>query len=334
MIDLAEHVEILSPEPDRIKKNCLVIGATGFVGSHLLSYLEATTDMNLYATKLPQEISCVRPESRVLFFDLDILSEEATNSLIESIKPDVLIHLAAQSSVGLSFSKPALTADINVRGCIHVLEAVRAYVNQCTILIIGSSEQYGVVPPACQPIHEDMSLVPQSPYAITKMAAELFSRMYVDQYKMKIIMVRAFNHIGPGQSPLFVVSDFAKQIAEIEKGIRTPVLRVGNLTAKRDFTDVRDIVRGYVSLVEGGRPGEVYNIGSGRSLSVQYILDTLISLSNVEVKIEIDPEKIRPTDAPDIYADIHKIQTDTSWTAKIAIEQSLLDTLNYWRETV
>lgn len=312
----------------------LVIGAAGFVGRHLLRHLSKDASLDVCATKLGFETIDTSEYPDVRVFDLDITLPDTTAGLLQEIHPDVIIHLAAQSSVGLSFKKPELTMNINVMGSLRVMEAVKAVCPGCTVLMVGSSEQYGPVPPELLPVRETTRLEPVSPYAISKMAVESLASLYVKSYGLKFIMVRAFNHIGPGQLPLFVVSDFARQIAVIEKGEAEPVIQVGNLTALRDFTDVRDIVRGYRSLTLSGRPGEVYNIGSGHSVTVQYILDTLLSYSRVPIKVEADPDKFRPVDVPEIRADITKIQTDTDWQPEIPLETSLLDSLNYWRSHV
>jgi len=312
----------------------LVIGAAGFVGKHLLRHLSADFTLTVHATKLPFETIDTTDFQSVRVWDLDITLSDTTRILLNEIKPDIIIHLAAQSSVGLSFTKPELTMNINVMGSLRVMEAVREVCPACTVLMVGSSEQYGPVSEDLQPVAETTRLEPVSPYAISKMAVEQMAALYVRSYGLKFIMVRAFNHIGPGQLPLFVVSDFARQIALIEKGSAEPVMRVGNLSAKRDFTDVRDIVRGYRMLSLTGRPGEVYNIGSGKSVPVQHILDTLLSYSKIPIEVVVDPAKFRPVDVPEIRADISKIQTDTNWKTEIPLETSLLDSLNYWRTHV
>ena len=312
----------------------LVIGAAGFVGGHLLRHLSGDPSLSICATKLPFETIDTAACPQVRVFDLDIIAPDSTRVLLEELRPATIIQLAAQSSVGLSFEKPELTMNINVIGSLHVMEAVRSACPDCTVLMVGSSEQYGPVPQELQPVKETTRLDPVSPYAISKTAAESMAALYVKSYDLKILLVRAFNHIGPGQMPLFVVSDFARQIAMIEKNQMEPVMRVGNLSALRDFTDVRDIVRGYRMLTLTGRPGQVYNIGSGKSVPIQSILDILVSYAKVPVRIEVDPAKFRPVDVPEIRADITKIQADTKWCPEIPLETSLLDSLNYWRNHV
>ena len=175
-------------------------------------------------------------------------------------------------------------------------------------------------------------LRPGNIYAATKACQNMIGSIYSKAYDMDLMMVRAFNHIGPGQAPMFVVSDFCKQVAEIEKGLREPVMKVGNLAAKRDFTDVRDVVKAYVKLIQTGVASETYNVGSGEAKSIQQILDTIVSMSDCEIKVEIDPNKLRPVDVPIIEADITKLRELTGWKPEITLEQTIRETLDYWRE--
>lgn len=202
------------------------------------------------------------------------------------------------------------------------------------ILMIGSGEEYGYISPETVPIQEETILHPGNIYAATKACQNMLSKIYSDAYQMDIIMVRAFNHIGPAQSPIFVVSDFCKQVAEIEKGKREAVIRVGNLSAYRDFTDVRDVVAAYALLIEKGKKGETYNVGSGKAIQIQSILKELLQLSSVEIKIEVDEAKLRPIDVPIIEADIKKLVETTGWKRKYELTDTLKETLNYWRQTV
>lgn len=315
-------------------KRILLIGGSGFVGKHLLREIQTQMPEAFQVTKLPTETISDSDLSGAKVVDLDILSEIDTKKCIREFEPDYIFHLAAQSSVGLSFQKPELTIQINLIGLLHILEAVREFVPSCRLLLIGSSEQYGIVSSSQMPIHEDVPVSPVSPYAVSKMAAEALAQTYKKSYGIQPIMVRAFNHIGPGQAAGFVVSDFARQIARIEHGLQESVIRVGNLSAKRDFTDVRDIVRAYRILMLQGKTGEVYNIGSGKSRSVQSVLDILLSFSQKAIRVEIDKEKMRPAEIPYIQADTKKIQEDTGWMPEITIEASLQDALSYWRINV
>lgn len=308
----------------------LVIGAAGFVGGYLIEEMHSC-GMEAYATKLPHE----RLEhAHALVYDLDILDKEAIVALLLEIRPDYIFHLAAQSSVGLSWKNPGLTVDVNIKGSINVMDAVRELYYKPRVLLIGSGEEYGHIRPGETPIREDNLLRPGNIYAATKACQNMIGSIYAQAYDMQLMMVRSFNHIGPGQAPMFVVSDFCKQVAEIEKGLREPVMYVGNLAAKRDFTDVRDVVKAYVKLIMQGVPGETYNMGSGHAVEIRGILDRIISLSEKEIRVEIDPNKIRPVDVPIIEADITKLHELTGWKPQIELEQTIRDTLNYWREHV
>ena len=310
----------------------LIIGGGGFVGRYLAEHLVQDCGWETFLTKLPKENVEVEGCEA---YNLDILDKDAVEALLVRLKPDAILHLAAQSSVAYSWKNPQLTADINIHGCLNVLDAVRSVPGYAPkILLIGSGEEYGVLPENTSLVSETTPVHPANPYAITKLAQNLFGELYAKAYDMHIMMVRAFNHIGPGQLPQFVVSDFCKQVAEIEAGKKEPVMYVGNLAAKRDFTDVRDVVRAYALLVQKGTPGETYNVGSGHAHEIREILDLIISFSPREIRVEIDPNKIRPVDVPIIEADITKLNAATGWKPQIPLEQTIQETLDYWRERV
>ncbi|MBP0963767.1 MAG: GDP-mannose 4,6-dehydratase [Oscillospiraceae bacterium] len=313
----------------------LVIGAGGFVGGYLISELSGR-GWEVCATKLPHEKINIFSGNAVSYgtSDLDILDENAVAELLGSFKPDCIFHLAAQSSVALSWKKPALTADINIKGCINLLEAVRSAGISPRILFIGSSEEYGYAANRPEPVDENVRPEPANIYAITKLTQNMIGELYCKAYGMDIISVRAFNHIGPGQLPQFVVADFCRQAAEIKAGTREPVIHVGNLSAKRDFTDVRDIVRAYAELSEKGRGGETYNVGSGHAVSIQSVLDKIIELSGVEIKVDVDKTRFRPVDVPFIEADVTKLKIDTGWERNISLEKSVRDILAYFQGKV
>lgn len=311
-------------------KKGLVIGAAGFVGNYLINEMHAN-DMEVYATKLSHE-QLDNPYATV--YDLDIMNKDAIVALLFELRPDYIFHLAAQSSVGLAWKNPGLTIDVNIKGSVNVMDAVRELFYKPRVLLIGSGEEYGHIRPGETPISEENSLRPGNIYAATKACQNMIGNIYSKAYDMELMMVRAFNHIGPGQLPMFVVSDFCKQVAEIEKGLREPVMKVGNLAAKRDFTDVRDVVKAYVKLIEVGVPGETYNVGSGNAQAIQEILNLIVSLSKVEIAVEIDPNKLRPVDVPIIEADITKINELTGWKPEIPLQQTIQETLDYWRARV
>lgn len=312
----------------------LVIGGAGFVGKHLIEFLCSQKGLEVYATKLLSENIEAIGINQEYIYNLDVTNKSQVLEVIQMVMPDYIFHLAAQSSVLLSWKEPTLTYNINVIGTINVLEVIRLLNLQTRILLIGSAEQYGAIREEDLPIKEELEIKPTNPYAVTKASQEMVAKMYVKAYGMSIIMVRAFNHIGPGQGSMFVISDFAKQIAEIDKGIREPIIFVGNLNAKRDFTDVRDIVRGYWMLVQKGKIGEVYNIGSGKSYEIRQILDMLICLSNNRINVIVDEKKLRPIDIGELRSDINKIRKDTEWQPEIELCKTLEDVIEYWRSIV
>lgn len=311
-------------------KKGLVIGAAGFVGNYLINEMHES-GIEAYATKLPHEIF-ENPHAAV--YDLNILDKNAIVELLLDIRPDYIFHLAAQSSVGLAWKNPQLTVDVNIKGSINVMDAIRELFYKPRVLLIGSGEEYGHILPEETPIKEDNRLRPGNIYAATKACQNMIGSIYAKAYDMDLMLVRAFNHIGPGQLPLFVVSDFCKQVAEIEVGLREPVMKVGNLAAKRDFTDVRDVVKAYVALVQEGKAGETYNVGRGRAWAIQDILNMIIEKSTESINVEVDPAKIRPVDVPIIEADITKIQELTGWKPIIPIEQTIQETLDFWRRSL
>lgn len=306
----------------------LIIGAAGFVGGYLINEL-AGAENDVHATCLPNEkIS----NSRCSVHNMDILDIQAVKSVLDEVQPDVIFHLAAQSSVALSWKKPQLTADINIKGTINVLEAVReSKKKDMRILLIGSGEEYGFIREGACPISENEPLNPGNIYAATKACQGMLGEIYFRAYKQDIIMVRAFNHSGPGQLPIFVISDFCRQISEIEKGAKAPEITVGNLSAMRDFTDVRDVVRAYRLLSEKGTSGRTYNVGRGKAVMIQDILDTALSMAKCSITVRHDPSKMRASDIPIIEPDVSRIFEDTGWNAEISIEQTIKDTLEYWR---
>lgn len=311
-------------------KKALIIGGAGFVGKHLArqlhqeGYAVSVTKLPFESPDLPFADTC----------DLDILDAEAVRELLQKLQPDCLFHLAAQASAAVSWQKPALTVDINVKGAVNVLEAVRLLEVRPRVLLIGSSEEYGRVTEAECPITEAQEVRPGNIYAATKVCQEMIGRLYAEAYGMDVMATRSFNHVGPGQLPIFVVSDFCRQVALIEAGRQEPVIRVGNLAAKRDFTDVRDVVRAYVLLMEKGQRGESYNVGTGRALSVQELLDAILRLSTAEIRVERDEKRFRPLDAPLNVADVSKLRAATGWEPRIDIGDTLRDTLDHWRTNI
>ncbi len=312
-------------------EKALIIGAGGFVGPYLAEHLSEEYGMQVYATELSRNgFKDIKAE----VFHLDILNKEEIVDCLYKIRPDYIFHLAAQSSVALSWKNPGITIDVNIKGSVNVLDSVRELYYKPRVLLIGSGEEYGHIAPGETPIAEDNHLRPGNLYAATKVCQNMIGTIYATAYDMELIMVRAFNHIGPKQACIFVVSDFCRQVVEIEKGLREPVMMVGNLKAMRDFTDVRDVVRAYALLAKHGRAGETYNVGSGHAVEIKAILDMIIAQSEVEVEVKIDPNKIRPVDVPIIEADTKKLHEATGWEQKIPLEQTIYETMEYWRQQI
>ncbi|WP_129599754.1 GDP-mannose 4,6-dehydratase [Anaerophilus nitritogenes] len=309
----------------------LITGINGFVGRYLAEYLLAK-NIEVYGTYFGDMNEDELSEVNLL--RMDISNQYEVDKVIKKIQPNYVFHLAAQSSASISWKEPKKTIEVNVNGTLNLLESIRQLDNKCRILLIGSSEEYGFVNLEDIPVNEEQSLKPGNPYAVSKIAQSMIGQVYARAYNMDVIIVKAFNHIGPKQSPTFVVSDFSKRIAEIEKGKIPPVLKVGNLEAERDFTDVRDIVRAYYEIILKGKKGEVYNVGSGNSYKIQEILDTLLSLAKINIKVEKDPNRMRPSDIPIIRCDHSKVIDITEWKPEYKIEKTLSDVLNYWRQTV
>lgn len=304
---------------------CLVIGAAGFVGGYLIDELKSQ-NYEVYATKLAHE-TVLNTNAEVI--DLDITKPNAVQEIIEKINPEVIFHLAAQSSVKISWEKPALTANINIIGAINIFESVKNFNKNIKIIVIGSSEEYGKIDYS-EPVTEDTNTNPSNIYAITKLTQEQIAKTYVSAYGMDIVMTRSFNHIGAKQLPNFVVADFCNQVARIEKGLQEPIIRVGNLSASRDFTNVKDVVSAYVILAKNGVAGEIYNVGSGEPVKIEDILNIILSYSSAKIKVEIDSSKFRPIDVPVICADVKKLQS-LGWKRKISLSNSIEEVLNYYR---
>ncbi len=305
----------------------LIIGGAGFVGGYLIDRVLLTGEVT--ATKLPNE-KIDRQDIRAV--DLQVTDAEAVKALLKRERPDRIYHLAAISSVSLSWKQPLLTVDVNIKGAINLLDAVRELDYRPRVLLIGSGEEYGAASEDELPIGEDNALRPDNIYAVTKICQNMIGGLYAKAYGLDVMMVRAFNHCGPGQADFFVVSDFARQIAEAEAGKREPVLRVGNLSARRDFTDVRDVVRAYELLMQNGSAGETYNVGSGHAIAIKDILYKLTALSKTDIRVETDEKKFRPVDVPVIEADTSKLAGATGWSPAIPLDVTLADTLEYWRK--
>jgi len=311
----------------------LITGADGFVGGHLAEYLLHDVKTEVLGLGLrPAEPGA--PWMKGEYRQCDILDREAVREAVLSYRPGFVFHLAAQSSVGRSWEQWELTCRVALEGQRNLLEALREAGCGARVHVACSAEEYGRVGEDELPLTEESPLRPATPYAFSKVLQDYLAVFYHQAYGMPVIRTRAFNQTGPGQSPDFVVSDFARQVALIEAGRAEPVIRVGNLEARRDFSDVRDLARAYWGLLEKGEPGGVYNVCSGRVLSVREILDMLLGLSGRDIEILQDEKKMRPLDIPVLRGDNSRMRSVTGWEPSIPVERTLADVLDWWRGQV
>ncbi len=298
----------------------LITGSEGFVGKYLRAEMEAAgyevTGLDLVAGERTRTA--------------DLLDPAAADALLAELQPDVIIHLAGQADVGKSWKIPAKTFEVNVLAAICLMDAMRAHCPGGTLVLVGSSDEYGNLREAGTSVSEETPVNPMTPYAVSKIAQEQMGRAYTRAYGLKICMTRSFNHGGAGQRTGFMIPDFASGIVRVERGEAEAVC-VGNLSSKRDFTHVKDVVRAYRLIAEKGKPGEVYNVGSGETHSAGEILDKLIALANCPVPVRQDPARMRPSDTPVIRCDRTKLTRDTGWVPEIGLDRILEDTLEYYR---
>lgn len=317
------------------KKIALITGVTGFVGSYMAELLLSQKfEVHGLCRWRSRKENVDHINSRIHLVEGDLLDAHSLQDLIMNVRPTHIFHLAAQSYVPASWTSPAVTLEINIVGPCNLFEAVRAAQIDPLIQIACSSEEYGLVKPDEVPIKETNPLRPLSPYAVSKVAMDYLGYQYFKSYNMKIVRTRGFNHTGPRRGEVFAESSFAKQIAEVEKGKKEPVILVGNLEAERDYTDVRDMVKGYLLAVEKGESGEVYNICSGKAVKIKKVLDTLLSYSKVKVEVKQDPTRMRPSDVPILLGDNSKFVKQTGWRPEIPFEKTMEDLLNYWRKKI
>jgi len=317
----------------------LITGITGFVGSHLAEYCLNIEGAEVYGTilshHLGDELSRVENiKNKIVILECDLTNRVAIQRVLDKVRPDKIFHLAAQSFVPTSWQSPEDTLYNNIISELNIFEVIRDVGINPIIQIAGSSEEYGLVYEKELPVREENPLRPLSPYGVSKVAQDTLACQYYHSYGLKTIVTRGFNHEGPRRGSQFVTSSFAKQIVEIEKGKKDPVIFTGNLESKRDYSDVRDVVNAYWLATEKCKFGEPYNICSGKAWSIKSVLDFLISKSTKkDIKIENDPARMRPSDVPILVGDCTKFKQQTGWEPQIPFERTLQDTLDYWRKT-
>ena len=341
----------------------LITGITGMAGSFLAEYLaDEHPDVEVFGTfrwrskldnlqelRLRDKLNVLDEGQRIIdetslqrfvkprhvtVIDCELQDASAVRGVIRAVRPDRIFHLAAQSFVPTSWTAPAATLSNNIISQVNLFEAVRDAKVDPIIHIAGSSEEYGLVYPDEAPIHESNPLRPLSPYAVSKVGQETLAIQYFRSYGLKTIVTRGFNHTGPRRGQVFATSSFAKQIAEIEAGLRQPVIDVGDLESRRDWTDTRDMVRAYWAATERAEPGEVYNVGQGTCISVGDMLNILLSHSHMQIAVEQDPSRMRPSYVRLMWANVDKFKKATGWEPRIPFETTMNDLLGYWRERV
>ncbi len=298
----------------------LITGDAGFVGGHLAQLLSQKRGARI--TGLTHD------------FKTDICDATRLPKILKRFKPDRIFHLAAQASVAASWKEAKLTFDVNIAGTLNLLNAVHVSCPKARVLVTGSAEEYGLSAHTKRPLKENAPLKPISPYAVSKAAQSLLAHQFVTSHGLFVVRTRAYNHFGPGQSPSFVASDFARQVASIEAGLQKPVMEVGFLDAYRDFTDVRDVVRAYSMLLEHGESGDVYNVCSGRAHSVRQILEFYLKQSSATIAVVQKGSRLRTADLARLVGDPGKLRALTGWKPSIAFERTLSDTLTYWRQKI
>lgn len=325
----------MTQDPQRI----LITGYGGFVSPYLIEgcarRYPATHLFGLSHAASQREVEGASPaHASVTALAGDITDGERMRDVLREARPDLVFHLAAASSGAASWRDPAAAMTINAIGFTRLVEAIQREGLTPRVIVAGSGEQYGVVPPEGNPISEETPFSPANPYAVSKVAQDQLALLFHRAYGMDIIRARAFNHFGPGQSPEFVIASFARQIALMEVGKLEPILKVGNLTSERDFLPVTSVVQAYLALAEHGKGGEAYNVGSGVARSIHSMLDTLLGMATVSIETTVDPERFRPVEAPLLCADTRKIERETGWRPDDRMAQALRDTLDYWRDAV
>ncbi len=315
----------------------LITGITGFVGSHMAEFcLNREENLKIFGTRRWRSpMDNIRHiADKIELVECDLQDSNSVLQMMDHVRPDWIFHLAAQSYVKASWKSPGDTISNNIMSQLNVLESMKALKLNCALQLAGSSEEYGLVHPDEVPIRETNPLRPLSPYAVSKVGQDMMAYQYYKSYGFPLVRTRAFNHSGPRRGHVFVESNFARQIVRIKKGLAEPVIKVGNLLARRDYTDVRDVVRAYWLALEKGQPGEVYNIASGRAYAIREVLNMLLDMAEMEIQVEEDPDRLRPSDVPLLLGDYSKFRDATGWEPVIPLDKTLKDILDYWMANI
>lgn len=319
-------------------KKVLITGITGFAGSHLMDYILENTDYEVYGLKrMNSNLRNINHAlDKITLFDGDLLDESSLISVLKKVQPDQIYHLGALSWVTPSWDMPAVYMQTNAIGTINLFEAMRVVGCKARVLTSATPEEFGDVPPEMIPITEETRIKPINPYAASKAAQDMVCITYHASYDMDIVRTRAFNHEGPRRYIHGAIASFAHQIARIERGLQEPVIKVGNLSATRNFTDIRDTVRAYFLAMEKGVSGELYVVGTDQIHTMKEVLDLLIQHSPMaaEIKVEVDPARVRPTELMTFIGDYSKFKNATGWEMKYTLDETLETVLNYWREFI
>ena len=314
-----------------LKTRVLITGLAGFVGGHLARELAARGDQELFGTVRGPDAPTGLPLPGDRISSCDILDRPAVEDLVERVKPQCIYHLAGKADLGASWDEPEETLRMNAIGALNVIRAVLKTSPDCRLLFVSTAGVYGPMSAGDDPLRENSPVAPLDPYSVSKASAELLCFQYFASHRLQVVVARPFNHVGPGQSARFLIGRVVKLIAEIESGVRPPVLTLGNLSARRDFTDVRDVVRAYRDLMDDGQAGQVYNVSSGRSVEIRRIVEIAVALAKVPVRLESDEDRKRPLDSPLLVGDSSKLRRLAGWEAGISIEQSVDDALDHAR---
>lgn len=311
----------------------LITGIGGFVGNHLTRYLtyngHEVYGLDYPGVEMPDDL---KKNDKLKLYEGDMREDKVIGEVLSDSKPDVIFHLAAQSSVKISFENPTETFSVNLLGTLNLLETISKLDYEIKTLVISSSEVYGRLEPEECPVEEDHRLKPINPYAVSKAAVDMLAYQYFRAYKLPIYVARAFSHSGPGQKTVGVLSDWAFQTAKIELDLSPPVIKVGNLEVQRDYTDVRDVIRGYMAIIEKGQPGKPYNVCTGKGYMLSELLEKYKTMAKKKIEVSKDQSRMRPVDIPILTGSNQRIKTDTGWEPEISIETTLADSLQYWRD--